>query len=146
MTFIVMNACFDSAMKPYSCNNPWNNANVPPEEIAWLQKELAAAPGRVVIFCHQCLCSAAEPQHIVKNAAAVREVIEKSGKVKAVFTGHQHSGLIDIIKGITYYSLRGLVLNAGEEENSYALAEIYPSGAIAVTGYRKAVTTTISCG
>ena len=143
VTFIVMNACFDSSMKPYSCNNPWNNANVPPEEIAWLQKELAAAPGRVVIFCHQCLCSAAEPQHIVKNAAAVREVIEKSGKVKAVFTGHQHSGLIDIIKGITYYSLRGLVLNAGEEENSYALAEIYPSGDISVTGYRKAVTTTI---
>ena len=87
-----------------------------------------------------------EPQHIVKNAAAVRDVLETSGKVKAVFTGHQHSGLIDIVKGITYYSLRGLVLNAGAEENSYALAEVFPSGTIAVTGYRKAVTTTIGRG
>ena len=144
--FSVLNACFDSAMKPYSCNNPWNNANVPPEEIAWLKKELAAAPGQVIVFCHQCLCSAAERQHIVKNAAAVRAVIEKSGKVKAVFTGHQHSGLIDIVKGITYYSLRGLVLNSGEEENGYALAEVFPSGGVRVTGYRKAVSTTIAMG
>ena len=143
VTFIVMNACFDSDMKPYSCNNPWNNANVPPEELAWLEKELAAAPGQVVVFCHQCLCPSAERQHLVKNAAAVRALIEKSGKVKGVFTGHQHSGLIDIEKGITYYSLRGLVLNSGEEENGYALAEVFPSGSIKVTGYRKAVNTSI---
>jgi alkaline phosphatase len=146
VTFIVMNACFDSAMKPYSCNNPWNNANVPPEEIAWLKKELAAAPGQVVGFCHQCLCSAAERQHIVKNAAAVRAVIEKSGKVKAVFTGHQHSGRIGKVNGVTYYSLRALVLNAGAEENGYALAEVYPSGCITVTGYRKAVSAKIGLG
>ena len=143
VTFIVMNACFDSKMKPYSCNNPWNNANVPPEELAWLERELAAAPGQAVVFCHQCLCSAAERQHIVKNAAAVRAVIEKSGKVKGVFTGHQHSGLIDIVNGITYYSLRSLVLNSGEAENAYALAEVFPSGGIRVTGYRKAVATMI---
>ncbi len=143
VTFIVLNACFDSSMKPYSCSNPWDNANVPPEEIAWLEKELASAPGKTIVFCHQCLCSNGEPRHLVKNAAAVRAVIEKSGKVKAVFTGHQHSGLVDIVKGITYYSLRGLVLNSGEEENSYALAEVFPSGGIRVTGYRKAVSTTI---
>ena len=143
VTFIVLNACFDSEMKPYSCSNPWDNANVPPEEIAWLEKELAAAPGRAIVFCHQCLCSNVEPRHLVKNAAAVRAVIEKSGKVKAVFTGHQHSGLVDIVKGITYYSLRGLVLNSGEEENSYALAEVFPDGGIRVTGYRKAVSTTV---
>ena len=71
-------------------------------------------------------------------------MIEKSGKVKAVFTGHQHSGLIDIVEGITYYSLRGLVLNAGEAENSYALAEVFPSGGIRVTGYRKAVSANLA--
>ena len=38
VTFIVLNACFDSQLKPYSCNNPWNDANVPPEELAWLEK------------------------------------------------------------------------------------------------------------
>ncbi len=144
VTFIVLNACFDSSMKPYSCSNEWNNANVPPEEMSWLERELAAAPGRAIVFCHQCLCSAAERQHIVKNAEAVRALLERSGKVKAVFTGHQHSGLIDIVKGITYYSLRGLVLNSGEEENSYALAEVFPSGGVTVTGYRKAVSANVA--
>ena len=65
-------------------------------------------------------------------------MIEKSGKVRAVFTGHQHSGRINKVNGITYYSLRALVLNAGMEENSYATVDIYGSGNIAVTGYRKA--------
>ena len=138
--FVVLNACFDSAMKPYDCSNPWNDANVPQEELEWLESELQAAPGRAVVFCHQCLTSAFEPQHVVKNAAQVRAILEKSGKVKAVFTGHQHSGLIDIAGGITYYSLRALVLNSGVEENAYALAEMYSSGEIRVTGYRKAPT------
>ena len=138
--FVVLNACFDSALKPYDCSNPWNDANVPPEELKWLENELQAAPERVVVFCHQCLTSAFEPQHVVKNAAQVRAILEKSGKVKAVFTGHQHSGLIDIAGGITYYSLRALVLNSGEEENAYALAEMDSSGEIRVTGYRKAPT------
>ena len=78
--------------------------------------------------------------HVVKNAAQVQAILEKSGKVKAVFTGHQHSGLIDITGGISYYCLRALVLNSGEEENAYALAEMYSSGEIRVTGYRKAPT------
>ena len=40
--------------------------------------------------------------------------------------------------GIVYYSLRGLVLNPGLAENGYAIAALYPSGRITVTGYRKA--------
>ena len=142
--FVVLNACFDSTLKPYDCSNLWDDANVPPEELKWLECELQAAPGNVVVFCHQCLTSAFEPRHVVKNAAQVRAILEKSGKVKAVFTGHQHSGAIDIVGGITYYSLRALVLNSGEEENSYALAEMYRSGEIRVTGYRKAPTAVIA--
>ena len=52
---------------------------------------------------------------------SARAAAVKSGKVKAVFTGHQHSGLIDITGGITYYSLRALVLNSGVEENAETL-------------------------
>ena len=143
--FVVLDACYNSKLESYRPGNwVWSDANVPPEQLDWLSGELAAAKGPVVVFCHQCLCPAAEPKHIVKNAAEVRTVLEDSGKVKAVFTGHQHSGLVDKVKGITYYSLRGLVLNSGEEENSYALAEVFPSGGIRVTGYRKAVSTTVA--
>lgn len=135
--FIVLDACYNSRMEDYAPGNwHWTDANVPPEQVAWLESELAAAPGRAIVFCHQCLDPGADFSHIVRNAAEIRGVLERSGKVCAVFTGHQHSGRIGCVNGITYYSLRALVLNSGE--NGYAVADVYPSGAITVTGYRKA--------
>ena len=136
--FIVLNACFDSKLRHYGCNNPWNDANVPPEELAWLERELAAADGPALVFCHQRLEDSAEPNHIVKNAAAVRAILEKSGKVKGVITGHQHRGGLRKLNGITYYSLRALVCDSGEGANSFAEVAVYPSGEFTVTGWRRA--------
>lgn len=142
--FVVLDACFNTAMEDYRPGNwVWNDANVPPWQLEWLERELAAAEGNAVVFCHQCLDPEADANHVVRNAAAVRAVIERSGKVRAVFTGHQHSGRIGEVNGITYYSLRATVLDSGPEENGYALVEVYPSGAISVTGYRKAASAKI---
>ena len=137
--FIVLNACFDSKLQPYSCNNPWNDANVPPDELAWFESELESAKGNVIVFCHQRLDNVAEPNHIVKNAAAVRSVMERSGKVRGVITGHQHRGGMCMINGIPYYSLRALVCDSGEGANSFAEVAVYPSGNFTVTGWRNAV-------
>ena len=140
--FIVLDACYNSKLEDYAPGNwDWKDANVPPEEIAWLEEELASASGQVIVFGHQCLDPNADERHIVRNAAEVRSILEKSGKVNAVFTGHQHSGLISCVNGITYYSLRAMVLNSGE--NGYAVADVYPSGGITVTGFRKAASTKI---
>ena len=140
--FVVLDACYNSKLEDYVPGNwDWTDANVPPEQLAWLEEEIASAPGRVIVFGHQCLDPNADPRHVVRNAAEVRAILEKSGKVNAVFTGHQHSGLISCVNGITYYSLRAMVLNSGE--NGYAVADVYPSGCIAVTGFRKAVSTRI---
>ena len=138
VTFIVLNACFDSSLKAYSCNNPWNDANVPPEEMAWFERELSAAKGNVFVFCHQRLEDSAERQHIVKNAAAVRALMERSGKVKGVITGHQHRGGANVVNGIPYYSLRALVCDSGEGANSFAETAIYADGSFTVTGWRNA--------
>ncbi len=136
---VVLDACYTSAMEDYRPGNwDWRDANVPPWQLEWLAAELDSARGPAVVFCHQCLDPAADSNHLVRNAADVRAVLEHSGKVRAVFTGHQHSGRIGRVNGIMYYSLRATVLNSGEEENAYALAEVYPSGEVAVTGYRKA--------
>ncbi len=140
VTFIVLDACYDSQMRHYSRNNPWDDANVPPEELAWLEGELARAPGPVIVFCHQRIDPKAWAQHEVKNSAAVRAVLEKSGKVKAVFTGHEHFGGVNLIRGIPYYSLRALVVGTGEEENSYAVASLGVDGTICIKGWRKAET------
>ena len=137
--FIVLNACFDSSLRPYSQNNPWNDANVPPRELAWFEQELAAARGPVVVFCHQRLDDAAEPNHLVRNAKQVRQLIEANGKVRLVVTGHQHCGGYHLLNGIPYYSLRALVVDSGPGANSFAEVAVYPSGAFAVTGWRNAV-------
>jgi 3',5'-cyclic AMP phosphodiesterase CpdA len=140
--FIVLDACYNSKLEDYVPGNwDWTDANVPPDQLAWLEAELASAPGQVVVFGHQCLDPNADSRHQVRNAAAVRAILEKSGKVNAVFTGHQHSGLVSCVNGITYYSLRAMVLNSGE--NGYAVADIYPSGGIKITGFRKAASADI---
>ena len=140
--FVVLDACYNSKLEDYVPGNwEWTDANVPPNQLAWLEGEIASAPGQVVVFGHQCLDPNADTRHQVRNAADVRAILEKSGKVNAVFTGHQHSGLVSCVNGITYYSLRAMVLNSGE--NGYAVADVYPSGAIAVTGFRKAASAEI---
>lgn len=139
VTFIVLDGCYTAANEPYAPGNwSWDDARVPPQEMDWLKDELSRAAGDVVVFVHQRVDPEAEVRHLMKNAAELRAAFESSGKVRAVFSGHQHSGGGAVVNGIVYYSLRGLVLNAGAEENSYAVAAVYPSGRIAVTGYRKA--------
>ncbi|MBR4171468.1 MAG: metallophosphoesterase [Kiritimatiellae bacterium] len=138
VTFVVLNACFTSDGKPYCRNNPWTDANVPSEEMEWLKKELAATKGHVVVFCHQRLDPAAERHHLVKNAAAVRKTLEDNGKVRAVIMGHQHGGGQSVVNGIPYYCLRAMVCDTGKDEGCYAEAALYPSGAFAVTGWRRA--------
>ncbi len=142
--FVVLDACHTSAMEDYRPGNwDWRDANVPPAQLAWLERELASAAGPAVVFCHQCLDPGADANHLVRNAAAVRTVLERSGKVRAVFTGHQHSGRIGVSNGITYYSLRATVLDSGPGENGYAMVEVWASGAVSVTGYRKAASAKI---
>ena len=138
--FVVLDACYDSQYRHYSRNNPWDDANVPPEELLWLDGALTSAPGPAVVFCHQRLDPSAAPGHLVKNAKAVRKALEESGKVKAVITGHQHMGGLNVVNGITYYSLRALVCGSGEKENSYAEIAVYEDGTFGVTGFRKAMT------
>jgi len=139
VTFVVLDCCYDSQLRHYSCKNLWNDANVPPEELAWFRAELAAAQGPVVVMTHQRLDPSAEPQHLVRNAAAVREAMEDSGKVKLVLTGHQHLGAFNVHAGIPYYSLVALVIDSGRTANSFAEVAVHADGSFAVTGYRNAL-------
>jgi len=118
-------------------NFDWTDANIPSEELDWLREDLAAAPGPVIVFIHQLLDGTGSVY--VNNAADVRQILQSSGKVLAVFQGHHHSGSYGNIAGIHYYTLKALVEGSGPENNSYAIAEVHPDGSITITGYRKAV-------
>jgi len=139
VTFIVLNATYAADGTHWSCQNVWDDANIPPAEMKWLAERLNEAEGNVYVFCHQRLENSAEPRHVVKNAAAVRKLFESCGKVKGVFTGHQHMGGQNVVNGIPYYSLRALVHGTGEGENSFAEVAVYASGKFTVTGWRNAV-------
>jgi len=135
---IVLDANYKADGTDYDHGNfDWTDANIPSEELDWLREDLAAAPGCVIVFIHQLLDGVGSVY--VNNAADVRQILQASGKVLAVFQGHHHSGSYSNIAGIHYYTLKALVEGSGPENNSYAIAEVHPDGSITITGYRKAL-------
>lgn len=136
--FVVLDACYDADGGDYDHGRfDWMDTNIAGSELEWLEKDLAGAEGRVVAFVHQRLDG--EGAAFVNNAPEVREVFEKSGKVHAVFQGHDHAGAYTQMGGTHYYTLKGLVEGPGEENNSYATVDVHADGGLTVTGYRKAV-------
>jgi predicted phosphodiesterase len=142
--FIVLDACFTSDGEEYDHGRfHWTDANIPPAELEWLAADLARTPYPTITFVHQRLDGVGDP--FVKNAEKVRTVLEESGKVLAVFQGHDHNGGYRMIGGIHYYTLKALVEGAGEQHNSYAAVEVHANGSITITGYRKAVSRELEC-
>ncbi len=84
-------------------NFNWREAFVPNKQLTWLEEQLTAAQHPVILFSHQRIDVPGE--HSVSNHASVREIIRRSGKVKAVFQGHRHADDLQQIDGTTYYTL-----------------------------------------
>ena len=101
--------------RPYDMNTPqdtfwtWVDTCVPPQELEWLRQDLRKTSLPVVVFSHQTLDRVDEQDHNIKNASAVRAVLEDSGRVLAVISGHDHQGGYANIKGIHYLVLNGNV-------------------------------------
>ena len=135
--FIVLDAAFKGDGSPYDRGNfEWADANIPPDELSWLQTTLAASPKPAVVFVHQQLDG--EGAYFVKNAPAVRKILEDSGKVLAVFQGHRHEGMFHYINGIPYYTLKGMIEGKGPGDNAYAVAEIDGRRYVRVQGFGRA--------
>jgi hypothetical protein len=134
---IVLDANYRSDGHDYDHGNfDWTDANIPAAELDWLRKDLAASRGPVVVFIHQLLDGTGSVY--VKNASEVRQILEASGKVLAVFQGHHHPGAYSYISGIHYYTLKGVIEGHGEDNNAYAIVDVHPDQNLTVTGYRKA--------
>jgi DNA repair exonuclease SbcCD nuclease subunit len=135
---VVLDPNFNPDESAYDHGNyDWTDANIPPKELAWLEKDLASTSKPVIAFTHQLLDGVGNPY--VTNAEAVRKVLEKSGNVLAVFQGHHHDGSHKEIAGIHYYTLKAMIEGSGEENSAYATVDVKKSGDIIVTGYRRAV-------
>jgi hypothetical protein len=136
--FIVLDATYDKDYRDYDHGKfDWKDANVPPAELAWLSEELTAATEPVIVLAHQRLDG--EGPASVRNREDVRRRLEASGKVLAVFQGHDHPGAYTAINGIHYYTLRAVIEGSGEANNAFAVVEVHPDLNITITGFHRAV-------
>ncbi len=135
---VVLDANYRADGKDYDSGNfNWTDANVPKAQLDWLARDLAETKLPTVVFVHQQLDG--KGGHTIKNAADVQAVLQKPGRVLAVFQGHNHAGGYSRIGGIHYYTLKAMIEGSGEQNNSYAVVEVAENLDITVTGYRKAV-------
>lgn len=134
--FVVLDACFREDGEPYGRKNfHWTDTSIPPGELRWLQEDLAGTPHRTIVLAHQRL-DVSGP-HAVKNAARVREILERSGRVLAVFQGHSHDNDYREVGGIHYCTLVAMVEGSGAASNGYSLLEILPGDTLRLTGFRR---------
>lgn len=136
LTFLILDACFREDGTPYSRKNfNWQDANLPASELAWLESELGKASGPVIVLAHQRLDL--DKAHSVRNAPEVRSLLEKSGKVLAVFQGHSHKNDYQQIKGIHYTTLVAMVEGTGLDNSGYTLLDILSDGSLRLQGFRR---------
>ena len=136
-TFVVLDACFRSDGVAYDNNNfEWYDTAVSKTQLLWLKKVLDESQQPVCVFIHQPLDG--EGNIYVNNALEVRQILEESKKVCAVFQGHKHEGGYSEINGIHYITQKAMVDYSGMSNSSYSLVEISKDGNIHIKAYRRA--------
>ena len=92
----------------------WAYCYIDDEQFEWMKNEIEAAKEEVIIFTHELLILNErnnDDDHVIRNREKVIDLIEKSGKVKAVFSGHYHYGDRACHNGIDYVTFRSICLN-----------------------------------
>ncbi len=122
---------------------PRRSVHLPEDQIAWLESDLASTTKDTIVLVHHPLCEMdthgnrwfEKQPHVCRVAERrrVREVLEKSGRVRAVFNGHAHWNYVSVINGIPYVTLQSLIENLDEDApgrpaRAHALAEITEHG------------------
>ena len=138
--FVVLDANYSPDDSDYDHGDfDWTKAFVPHKQLEWLRTDLALTGKPVIVFIHHQLDSTKVPdkRHCPENADEIRQILEDSGKVKAVFQGHYHKRSFSKINGIYYYTMKAVVDGYGSENNNYAIVELNDGDPIKIRGFRK---------
>ena len=134
--FLVLDACFRSDGQPYGRNNfVWTDCNLPPDQIEWLREDLKETSKPTILFVHQRLD--VENHYGVQQAKQIRELLEQSQQVLAVFQGHSHKNDLKTINGIHYCTLVAMIEGSGKENSGYSLLDLHEPGVLRLSGFRK---------
>ena len=136
--FVVLDACYNHKMEPYGrANFTWTDTNIPPEQADWLEKDLKGTELQTIVFVHQRLDLEPSASYAVKQSPAIRGILERSGKVRAVFQGHSHKNELHRIEGISYCVNAAMVEGSGMDNSAYSILEVARDGKVTLTGFRK---------
>jgi alkaline phosphatase len=136
--FVVLDANFLKTGEAYDSGNyKWTDTNINSPQMEWLRQDLRLAANRkTIVFVHQNLFGEDTP-YGVKNAPAVRAILERAGNVLAVFQGHYHKGGRKKINGIHYLTHKALVDGASLANNSFSIVSIDGRNRVQVQGFGK---------
>lgn len=88
----------------------WNDAWIPESQLDWLVADLQAAGERpTIVAIHQNLHGDSVDGYTIRNAAAVRKILETHGNVTHVLQGHRHLGGYARINGIHYVTFPAML-------------------------------------
>jgi len=133
--FVVLDSCFRSDGEAYGRHNfEWTDPNIPADQVHWLEEALGRNDDPVIVLAHQRLDDAG--QYSVRNAPEVREALEASGKVLAVFQGHSHRPDYQQINGIHYCTQVAMIEGPGPDSSAYAMLEVFDDGSMRIEGFR----------
>ncbi len=114
---------------------------LPEEQAAWLERDLGGARLPTIVFLHHPLAEMNLRQNrwfernpelcLPRDRERVRRILEASGKVAAVFSGHAHWNHLGVVGGIPYVTLQSLTENLdddfpGRAARAFALVDLDP--------------------
>jgi 3',5'-cyclic AMP phosphodiesterase CpdA len=101
------------------------DVRIPQAQLEWLAADLRRTSLPTVVLMHH---SASEQDlgdsfwfrdaahlALVKERAELRAILQRSGKVRAVFNGHLHRNHLDVIDGIPYVTIQSLIENLDDD-------------------------------
>jgi 3',5'-cyclic AMP phosphodiesterase CpdA len=108
------------------------DVRIDPEQLAWLERDLAATTLPTLVFMHHAAADMVlvgnrwfeRAAHIclVQERRTLRGILERSGKVEAVFNGHLHWNHFAVHGGIPYVTLQSLIENLDDDAPGRAAA------------------------
>ena len=109
----------------YTHNLSAISAKIPDNQIDWLKIDLSKTNKPTIVFSHYGLADddmkgnfwfEKDPYHaMLSNRKQIRHILEKSGRVRAVISAHQHWNKMLIHQGIPYFTLTSLIENTNND-------------------------------